>query len=220
MAEQIGAALARGVTFDESWPPWRLLDDLDEAFADDPSALGDPRIVAFREAVRGDGAWQAERVSGRERRRRLREEVAALSYAELRRAVETRQHSLMVVRRWAEQASEAALCEAAEDLLAIVDPGLLWRLLAIFDARDFPAGHRPLLPLLDHPEPLVVLRAAHALARFRHPELRARAERLIAAADTLEPGLILNRWSGRPPARRPLPPPAPERRRRWARRGR
>lgn len=191
VAEQIGAALARGITFDESWPPWRLLDDLDKAFADDPAVLNDPRIVAFREAVRGDSDWQAERVSGRERRRQLREEVATLSYPELRRAVESRQHSLIVVRRWAEQASEAMLRQAADDLLAIADPGLLWRLLAIFDVRDFPDGHAPLLPLLDHPEPLVARRAAHALARFRHPELRARAERLLAAADRLEPGLIL-----------------------------
>jgi hypothetical protein len=62
---------------------------------------------------------------------------------------------------------------------------MLRRLLTIFEVRDFPDGHAPLLPLLDSAEPTVAFRAAHALARFRHPELRAQAERLIAQPDTL-----------------------------------
>jgi HEAT repeat protein len=61
----------------------------------------------------------------------------------------------------------------------------------IFEKRDFPGGHEPLLPFLDAPERRLRLRAANALSRFRHPELRTRALELLAHVDTLEYGLTL-----------------------------
>jgi hypothetical protein len=76
-------------------------------------------------------------------------------------------------------------------LLAKTRPWLLQHLLFIFSERDFPDGHAPLLPLLEHVEPLIVFRTHLALGRFRHPDLRARALALLAHADTFEEGLIL-----------------------------
>lgn len=185
--EQIGAALLRAVEFDYTWLISRLLTDLDTAFADEPLVLNDPRVVACREATRLSPAKQA----ASERRQALRDSLPTLSYEELQGALTGNELPPSSLRRWAEHTTEDALRRAADALLASTEPNLLRRLLMIFDVRDFPDGHAPLLPLLDSAEPTLAFRAAHALARFRHPELRAQAERLIAHPDTLELGLIL-----------------------------
>lgn len=185
--EQIGAVLQRTVDFDDTWLLRRLLADLDKAFADEPLVLNDPRVVACREASRLASAEQA----ARERRQALRDSLPTLSYEELWGAVTGNELPPSGLRRWAEHATEGALRRAADALIASTETNVLRRLLTIFDVRDFPDGHAPLLPLLDSAEPHVAFRAAHAVARFRHAELRAQAERLIAQPDTLDLGLIL-----------------------------
>lgn len=191
VVEQFGAALLRAVNFTNSWLPEYLLDDLQAHFADDPSVWNEPRVAAFQRAVRGSSSEQSADEEREARRRQLRAELANLTYAEVREAAATKLLSVMSIRRWGQQAAEAELRRAADNLLTVADPRLLQLLLLIFAEREFPDGHWPLLPLLDHSESLVVFRAALALSRFRHPELRARALALLAHADTLELGLIL-----------------------------
>jgi len=191
VVEQIGAAMERAVDFTESWLPERLLDDLEAAFTDDPSVLYDPRVATFRLAVCGSPAEQRAREEAEARRRQLRDTLTSLTYEEVREAVEAKLFSVMSMSRWAQQATEQELHRAANDLLTVSDPRLLQLLIFIFVERDFPGGHRPLLPLLDRPELLLTFRAALALARFCHPELRTRALALLAQPETFEPGLIL-----------------------------
>jgi hypothetical protein len=190
VVEQIGAALGRAVNFSGSRLPESLLADLEAAFADQPAVLDEPRVTAFRAAVRSSDADPAAAKLG-QRRRELRERIGELSYGELRQAVGAKLLSLTSLTRWGKQAPDAELRRAADELLATSDAEQRARLLLIFDARDFPGGHAPLLPLLDRPEHRTRLRAANALSRFRHPQLRARALELLARADTLEYGLAL-----------------------------
>lgn len=188
---QIGAAIRRAVAFTDGGLPARLLDDLAVAFADDPSVLNDPRVAAFRTAARGSMADQAATAAAQARRRQLRETLAALTYAEVRQAAEAKELSVMGVIDWGTRAPASELRRAADELRTTSDPARQQWLLSIFSARDFPDGHVPLLPFLDRPEPRLAHRAAQALARFRHPALRARALTLLAQPATLEHGLIL-----------------------------
>lgn len=190
VVEQLGAALLRAVNFAGSWLPEHLLDDLEAAFADQPAVLQDGGVAAFRAAVRGSTSRQSGREERETRRRQLRDTLASLSYKEVCEAA-TNVLSMKSLERWGQQAPEHELRRAADDLLAVTDFRLLQRLLFIFAEREFPGGFEPLLPLLDHSESRVVFRAAHALARFRHPELRARALALLADPDSFELGLIL-----------------------------
>jgi hypothetical protein len=113
-----------------------------------------------------------------------------LSYSELKAALEAKLLSVTSLTRWGQRAGDAELRQAANDLLA-APVKFQERLLLLFDKRDFPGGHAPLLPFLDAPEHLLRLRAANALSRFCHPVLRARALELLAHGDTLEYGLAL-----------------------------
>lgn len=79
VVEQIGAALGRAVDFSDSWMPQDLLDDLETAFADQPAALSDARVSAFRSATLRTPAEQTAREEERERRRQLRAQLGELS---------------------------------------------------------------------------------------------------------------------------------------------
>lgn len=189
--EQIGAALGRAVDFGDCWLPDYLLGDLETAFADQPGILSDPRVSAFRAAALGSADEQAARKQEHEHRRQLRARLEGLSYSELKTALEAKLLSVTSLSRWGKRADDAELRHAADDLLAAPDVKQQERLLLIFDQRDFPDGYEPLLPFLDAPDRLLRLRAANAISRFRHPDLRARAIGLLAHVDTLEYGLAL-----------------------------
>lgn len=189
--EQIGAALGRAVDFGDSWLQDYLIGDLEAVFADQPGILSDPRVSAFRAAALGTANEQAARKQEHEHRRQLRAQLERLSYSELKAALEAKLLSVTSLSRWGKRADDTELRHAADDLLAAPDVKQQERLLFIFDQRDFPDGYEPLLPFLETPERRLRLRAANAISRFRHPELRARALELLAQVDTLEYGLTL-----------------------------
>ncbi|NJM06829.1 hypothetical protein HC891_12550 [Candidatus Gracilibacteria bacterium] len=191
VVEQIGAAMQRAVDFSECWISEHFLDDLEAAYSHEPEILNDARIATFRQMVRRSPDEQRIYEQEKAQRKELRTRLLDLTYTDVHQAVASKLLNLKDLWGWGQHTSDTELRRAADDVLALTESNLQWRLLAIFDERDFPYGYASLLPLLDHPKDLVRFRAAHVLARFRHPELRARALQLLAAADTLEYGLIL-----------------------------
>jgi hypothetical protein len=184
-----GAALRRAVSFDDDDLPDHLMRDLEPLLEE--AVPADPDIIAFQQhALPGIARTQAAKAD-RERRRRLSANLAQLTYAQLWHYTETGELSGRERIDWGAVAPEAELVLAANDLLAATDPKVQWKLLTIFHERSFPLDHRALLPMLDRPDRYLAIRAANALGRIRHPEVRALALELIAEPERRDYGLRL-----------------------------
>jgi len=173
IAERMGAVLlAKPGESDIGWIINRSKEEFGEQAAWDAlrdAGRNSPNIEAYRIACE---ASEAEL----HRKDPIREEIRAMSYAELLDRVPNK---FSLLWTWGKQASDQELELAARGLLAAQDPKEKLRHLRIFNRRLFPLRPDTLITLAEGEDRLIGFNAMRALAHVSDPAVRALAFRIV-----------------------------------------
>ena len=174
VAERIGAVLlATPGEADIGWIISRSTDAFGEQSTWDAlrnAGRENPNIEAYRQACEASqAAWRT--------RDPIREELSAMSYAELIERVPANEPYLLW--KWGEQAGDQELELAARGLVAARDPNEQLKHVRIFTRRRYPLKPAALLNLAEVKDERVGFWAVRALAHVADPAVRKLAFRLI-----------------------------------------